>query len=55
MPQPEIELGEAIEPLRAMYNGYKIRVAETEYDSIGVDLPEHIESVIIKLKEALHE
>lgn len=49
--QPEIELGEAIEPLRAMYNGYKIRVAETEYESIGVDLPEHINAVIKKLEE----
>lgn len=51
MPQPELELGEAIEPLRAMYNGYKIRVAETEYESIGVDLPEHIPEVIKKLQE----
>lgn len=50
MPQPEIELGEAIEPLRAMYNGYKIRVAETEYESIGVDLPVHIDAVIKKLE-----
>lgn len=55
MPRPEIELGEAIEPLRAMYNGYKIRVAETEYDSIGVDLPEHIEAVVMKLREAQNE
>lgn len=51
MPQPEIELGEAIEPLRAMYNGYKIRVAETEYESIGVDLPQHIDAVVRIIKE----
>ena len=51
MPQPEIELGEAIEPLRAMYNGYKIRVAETEYESIGVDLPQHIDAVVKKIQE----
>lgn len=51
MPQPEIELVESIEPLRAMYNGYKIRVKETEFDSIGVDLPQHIELAIQKLKE----
>ena len=49
MPQPALELGEAIEPLRAMYNGYKIRVRETEYESIGVDLPEHIELVKQKI------
>lgn len=40
--QVEIELGEGIEPLRVMYHGYKIRVAETAYQSIGVDYPEHI-------------
>lgn len=51
LPQPEIELGEAIEPLRAMYNGYKIRVAETEYESIGVDLPQHIDAVVKKIQE----
>ena len=51
MPQPEIELGEAIEPLRAMYNGYKIRVAETEFESIGVDLPQHVDAVVKKIQE----
>lgn len=51
MSQPELEQGEAIEPLRAMYNGYKIRVRETEYESIGVDLPEHIELVEQKLTQ----
>lgn len=43
--QSELELGEGIEPLRAMENGYKIRVHETQYDSIGVDYPEHIKQV----------
>ncbi len=42
MPQTELELGEGIEPLRAMERGYKMRMKETEYTSIGVDLPEHI-------------
>lgn len=51
LPQPDIELGEAIEPLRAMYNGYKVRVMETEYESIGVDLPEHIEIVKEKMRK----
>lgn len=45
MPQTELELGEGIEPLRAMENGYKIRVRETEFDSIGVDYPEHVKAV----------
>jgi len=45
MKQTELEIGEGVEPLRAMENGYKIRVHETEYDSVGVDYPEHIEVV----------
>lgn len=45
MEQTELELGEGIEPLRAMQKGYKIRLKETEYSSIGVDLPEHIARV----------
>lgn len=45
MEQTELELGEGIEPLRAMQKGYKIRLKETEYSSIGVDLPEHVAKV----------
>ncbi len=47
----DLELGEEIEPLRAMENGYKIKVKETNYDSIGVDYPEQIVQVEEKLKE----
>lgn len=45
MPQTGLELGEGIEPLRAMENGYKIRVKETCFSSVGVDYPEHIKAV----------
>lgn len=45
MTQTELELGEGIEPLRAMERGYKMRLKETKHASIGVDLPEHIEKV----------
>jgi 3-deoxy-manno-octulosonate cytidylyltransferase (CMP-KDO synthetase) len=51
MPQTELELGEAIEPLRALENGYAMKVRETEFDSIGVDEPHHIEIVEKILKE----
>ena len=56
MPQTELEVGEGIEPLRAMENGYKIRVKETEYTSIGVDYPEHIKLVedIIKKRNEVN-
>ena len=53
--QSELELGEGIEPLRAMQKGYKMRLKETEYSSIGVDLPEHVEKVerIIRGEESI--
>lgn len=50
MSQTELELGEGIEPLRAMENGYKVRVNETHYNSVGVDYPEHVDIVIMELK-----
>ena len=49
--QTNLELGEGIEPLRALENGYKIRVGETCFDSIGVDIPNHILDVEKIIKE----
>lgn len=51
IPQSELELGEGIEPLRAIENGYKFRVKETTYDSIGVDYPEHVAMVEREMKK----
>ena len=42
LPPSELEVVEGLEQLRALENGYKLRVHETQFDSIGVDLPEHI-------------
>lgn len=55
MPQSELELGEGIEPLRAMQRGYKMRLKETSFTSIGVDLPEHVARVerVIRGEETL--
>lgn len=45
LPQSKLERAEQLEQLRAIENGYKIKVVETKYQSIGVDLPEHIKIV----------
>jgi len=45
LPQGELERLEQLEQLRWMENGWKIRVAEVEYDALSVDVPEDVERV----------
>src|ERR1700674_2586620 len=44
-PQGDLERIEQLEQLRWLENGYRIRVAETEYDSVSVDMPEDVTRV----------
>ncbi len=45
LPIGPLELAERLEQLRALENGYRIRVVETEYESLGVDCREDLERV----------
>ncbi len=50
-PQGELERLEQLEQLRWLENGYRIRVAETSFDSISVDVPEDVARVEKLLRE----
>jgi 3-deoxy-manno-octulosonate cytidylyltransferase (CMP-KDO synthetase) len=45
LPVGPLEEAERLEQLRALENGYRIRVVETEYESLGVDTPEDLQRV----------
>lgn len=42
LPQTPLEQLEQLEQLRVLEHGYRIRVVETMYESIGVDVPEDV-------------
>ncbi len=45
-----LELAEKLEQLRALENGHRIRVVETEHESVGVDTPCDLDKVLERLK-----
>ncbi len=45
LPQSTLEIVEQLEQLRALENGIPIRVLETDYEAVGVDVPEDVERV----------
>ena len=46
MPQSYLEKIEKLEQLRALEHGYRIKMAETEFDSISVDTPADLEKIL---------
>lgn len=42
MKKTPLEISESLEQLRVLENGYKIRVKETKYQTVGVDTPEQL-------------
>jgi len=57
LPQTMLEKSERLEQLRALEHGYPIRVVETDYYPVGVDVPEDIKRIegILSKKEMLNQ
>lgn len=51
MEKTELEIAESLEQLRVIENGYKIRVKETKWQTVGVDTPEQIADVERELEK----
>lgn len=45
MKKTSLEMSESLEQLRAIENGYKIKIRETNFQTIGVDTPEQLYAV----------
>lgn len=42
LPQSPLEVAESLEQLRWLENGYRIKVAKTEFETIGIDTPDDL-------------
>lgn len=51
MPQTFLELSEKLEQLRALENGVRIRVVETDFESLGVDTPDDLNKARERMKQ----
>lgn len=51
LPVKELERSEKLEQLRALEHGYRIKVIESSFNTIGVDTPEDLEKVKQRMME----
>lgn len=50
LPQSKLERVEKLEQLRVLENGYRIKVVETRFDTVGIDTPEDLEKAVEIIK-----
>lgn len=51
LPASYLEKNEKLEQLRAIEHGYKIKVIETKFETVGVDTPQDLENVKLLLEK----
>lgn len=51
LPQSPLELAESLEQLRWLQNGYRIKVALTQEETVGIDTPEDLKRAEERLKD----
>lgn len=51
LPQSSLEKAESLEQLRWLQNGYKIKVAETQFETVGIDTPDDLKRAEQLLEE----
>lgn len=54
-PASILEKTEKLEQLRVLAEGFKIKVIETSFDTIGVDTPEDLEKVKVQLQKGIDD
>ena len=52
LPRTPLEQTEKLEQLRALEHGYRIKVVETDYDAVSVDVPEDVPRVLALLRNS---
>lgn len=53
LPESPLERAERLEQLRALDNGYRIKVIETEYETFGVDTVDDLEKVKLIIRKRM--
>jgi 3-deoxy-manno-octulosonate cytidylyltransferase (CMP-KDO synthetase) len=44
LPRASLEVAESLEQLRWLQNGYRVKVAETDVKTIGIDTPDDLKA-----------
>ena len=55
LPQSPLEIAESLEQLRWLQNGYRIRVGDTDVETVGIDTPEDLQRAEAFLRDSAEQ